>query len=118
MAYYYEEPSRTFSEYLLVPGYSSADCVPSKVSLQTPVTKFKKGEAPALSMNIPMVSAVMQSVSDDRMAIALAREGGISFIFASQPIENQVEMIKRVKSYKAVAIPTSVLTKPWRIFCA
>ena len=101
MAYYYEEPSRTFSEYLLVPGYSSADCVPSKVSLQTPVTKFKKGEAPALSMNIPMVSAVMQSVSDDRMAIALAREGGISFIFASQPIESQVEMIKRVKSYKA-----------------
>lgn len=101
MAYYYEEPSRTFSEYLLVPGYSSADCVPNKVSLQTPVTKFKKGEAPALSMNIPMVSAVMQSVSDDRMAIALAREGGISFIFASQPIESQVEMIKRVKSYKA-----------------
>lgn len=101
MAYYYEEPSRTFSEYLLVPGYSSADCVPNKVSLQTPVTKFKKGETPALSMNIPMVSAVMQSVSDDRMAIALAREGGISFIFASQPIENQVEMIKRVKSYKA-----------------
>ena len=101
MAYYYEEPSRTFSEYLLIPGYSSADCVPSKVSLQTPVTKFKKGEVPALSMNIPMVSAVMQSVSDDRMAIALAREGGISFIFASQPIESQVEMIKRVKSYKA-----------------
>ena len=101
MAYYYEEPSRTFSEYLLVPGYSSADCVPNKVSLQTPVTKFKKGETPALSMNIPMVSAVMQSVSDDRMAIALAREGGISFIFASQPIESQVEMIKRVKSYKA-----------------
>lgn len=101
MAYYYEEASRTFSEYLLVPGYSSAECVPSAVSLKTPVTRFKKGETPALSMNIPLVSAIMQSVSDDRMAIALAKEGGISFIYGSQTIEQQVEMVKRVKGYKA-----------------
>ena len=101
MAYYYDEVSHTFSEYLLIPGYSSSQCVPANASLKTAVTKFKKGEKPALCMNIPLVSAIMQSVSDDRMAISLAKEGGISFIFVSQSIESQVEMVKRVKNYKA-----------------
>lgn len=101
MAYYYQEPSHTFSEYLLVPGYSSAQCVPSNVSLRTPIVKFRKGEQSALYANIPMVSAIMQAVSDDRMAIALAQEGGISFIYGSQTIENEAAMIARVKSYKA-----------------
>ncbi len=101
MAYYYEEPSRTFGEYLLVPGYSSAECIPANVSLKTPVVKFKKGEEPSLTMNIPLVSAIMQSVSDDNMAIALAKEGGISFIYGSQTIEDEAAMVARVKSYKA-----------------
>ncbi|MBO5274915.1 MAG: IMP dehydrogenase [Clostridia bacterium] len=101
MAFYYEEVSRTFSEYLLVPGYSSSECIPANVSLRTPVTKFKKGETPAISMNIPLVSAIMQSVSDDRMAVALAKEGGISFIYGSQTIEQEAAMVKRVKSYKS-----------------
>ena len=97
MAFYYEEPSRTFSEYLLIPGYSSTHCVPSQVNLKTPLVKFRKGEDPALSINIPMVSAVMQSVSDDNLAVALAQEGGISFIYGSQAIEKQAEMIHKVK---------------------
>ena len=80
MAYIFDEPSRTFGEYLLVPGYSSAECIPSNVSLKTPLVKHRKGEEPAISLNIPLVSAIMQAVSDDRMAIALAQEGGISFI--------------------------------------
>ena len=101
MAVYFNEPSRTFSEYLIIPGYSAADCTPDKVSLKTPVVKFKKGEAPALTMNIPLVSAVMQSVSDDKLAVALAREGGISFIFGSQSIENQAAMVARAKTNKA-----------------
>ena len=101
MAYYFSEPSHTFGEYLLVPGYSSSECVPAKVNLETPVVKFKKGEQPALKMNIPLTSAIMQSVSDDRMAIALAKEGGISFIYGSQTVENQAAMVARVKSYKA-----------------
>ncbi|HPX25734.1 MAG TPA: IMP dehydrogenase, partial [Treponemataceae bacterium] len=88
MAYFYEEPSHTFGEYLLVPGYSSVECIPQNVSLKTPVVKFKKGEQPPLTMNIPLVSAIMQSVSNDKLAIALAKEGGISFIFGSQTIEN------------------------------
>lgn len=101
MAFYYSEPSHTFSEYLLVPGYSSKECIPANASLKTPITKFKRGEQPAISMNIPLVSAVMQSVSDDKMAIALAKEGGISFIYGSQTIEKQAEMVRRVKNYKA-----------------
>ena len=101
MAYFYEELSHTFSEYLLVPGYSSAQCVPANAVLKTPITKFRKGEEPAIFLNIPLVSAIMQSVSDDRMAVALAKEGGISFIFVSQSIESQAEMVRRVKNHKA-----------------
>ena len=101
MAYYYDEPSHTFSEYLLVPGYSSSECIPANVSLKTPVTKFKRGESPELSINIPLVSAIMQSVSNDGMAVALAREGGISFLYCSQSIEQQAAMLRRVKSHKA-----------------
>ncbi len=102
MAYYFKEPSRTFGEYLLVPGYSSAECIPYNVSLKTPLVKFKKGQEPCpLSLNIPLVSAIMQSVSDDRMAVALAKEGGISFIYCSQSIESEAAMVARVKNYKA-----------------
>lgn len=101
MAFYYSEPSHTFSEYLLVPGYSGAEHQPQNVSLKTPLVKFKKGEEPALSLNIPMVSAIMQSVSNDTMAIALAKEGGVSFIYGSQTIESQAEMVRKVKAYKA-----------------
>ena len=101
MAFYYSEPSHTFSEYLLVPGYTSEDCIPANVTLKTPLVKFRKGEEPAISMNIPMTSAIMQSVSNDTLAIALAKEGGISFIFGSQSIESEADMVSRVKSYKA-----------------
>ena len=101
MAYYYKEPSRTFSEYLLIPGYTSPDCIPANVSLKTPLVKYRKGEEPSISLNIPMVSAIMQSVSDDKMAIALAREGGMSFIYGAQSIENEAAMVARVKNYKA-----------------
>ena len=106
MAYYYPEPSHTFSEYLLVPGYSSAECIPSKVSLKTPVVKYKKGEECPLTMNIPMVSAVMQSVSGEKMGVALAKEGGIAFIYVSQPIEEQAEMVRKVKRSKAGFVPS------------
>ena len=101
MAYYFKEMSHTFNEYLLVPGYSSSECVPANVSLKTPLVKFKKGEEPAISMNIPMTSAIMQSVSGDRLAVALAREGGVSFIYGSQSIEDEAAMVAKAKSYKA-----------------
>lgn len=101
MAYYYNDVSRTFSEYLLVPNLTRTDCVPGNVNLKTPVVKFQKGEQPPLELNIPFVSAIMQSVSDNNLGIALARCGGLSFIYSSQAIMEQVEMIKRVKRFKA-----------------
>ncbi|MBQ1459531.1 MAG: IMP dehydrogenase, partial [Oscillospiraceae bacterium] len=101
MAYYYKEPSRTFSEYLLVPGYTSEQCVPDNVSLRTPLVRFRRGEEPAISLNIPMTSAIMQSVSNDTMAVALAKEGGLSFIFGSQSIESEAAMVARAKNYKS-----------------
>ena len=131
MAYFFNEPSRTFSEYLLVPGYSSADCIPANVSLKTPVVKYKKGEECPLTMNIPMVSAVMQAVSGEQMGIGLAKEGGIAFIFVSQPIDQQAEMVRKVKGYKAgfvtsdsnlrttdtladvLALKSAAVTPPW-----
>ncbi|WP_443736493.1 IMP dehydrogenase [Treponema sp.] len=114
MAFFYEEPSHTFGEYLLIPGYTSADCIPEHVTLKTPVVSYNKkaGEEPALSMNIPMVSAVMQSVSDDKLAIALAKEGGISFIYGSQTIEDQAAMVARVKSYKAGFVTSDSNIRP------
>lgn len=101
MAKYINEPSHTFNEYLLIPGYSSAEAIPANVSLKTPLVKFKKGEECPLFMNIPMVSAIMQSVSGDKLAIALAKEGGVSFIFGSQSIESEAAMVAKAKNHKA-----------------
>ncbi len=112
MAFYYKEPSHTFSEYLLVPGYSSSECQPKNVCLKTPLVKFKKGEESKINLNIPLVSAIMQSVSNDTLAIALAKEGGISFIYGSQTIEQQAEMVRKVKSYKAGFVVSHSNLKP------
>ncbi len=112
MAYYFDEPSHTFGEYLLVPGFTSRDCVPSNVSLKTPIVKYKKGETPSMSLNIPMVSAAMQSVSGEKMAEALAREGGLSFIYCSQSVEDEAAMVARVKAFKAGFVPSDSNIRP------
>jgi IMP dehydrogenase len=101
MAQYINDVSRTFSEYILIPDLTTKECIPSNVSLKSPVVKFKKGEKPAIQLNIPVVSAIMQAVSDHNLAIALARNGGLSFIFGSQPIESQADMVRKVKKYKS-----------------
>ena len=112
MAFYFEGTSHTFNEYLLVPGYSSSECVPANVSLKTPLVKFKKGEEPAISLNIPLVSAIMQSVSGDRLAVALAREGGVSFIYGSQSVDDEAAMVARAKSFKAGFVISDSNIKP------
>ena len=112
MAEYFNEPSRTFNEYLLVPGYSAKECTVDNVDLSTPVTKFRKGEEPAITMKVPMVSAIMQAVSDDRLAVALAKEGGLSFIFGSQPIDSQAAMVRRVKGHKAGFVTSDSNVRP------
>lgn len=101
MAVYLNDVSRTFGEYLLIPGLTTKACIPTNVSLKTPLVKFKAGEKPAIELNIPFVSAIMQSVSGPKLAIELARNGGLSFIFGSQPIESQAEMVRKVKKFKA-----------------
>jgi IMP dehydrogenase len=93
MPIYIKEKSRTFDEYLLIPNYSSKECTPNKVDLSTQLVKNKN-----IRLKIPLVSAIMQAVSDDRLAVALASEGGIAFIFASQKIDKQAKMISHVKS--------------------
>jgi len=106
------ETSRTFGEYLIIPGYSSKECVPENVSLRTPAVKYKKGKTPAISLNIPLVSAIMQSVSDNNMAVALAREGGVSFIYTSQTVESEAAMVKKAKSYKAGYVKSDSNLRP------
>ena len=112
MAYYFKDVSHTFNEYLLVPGYSSSECIAANVSLKTPLVKFKKGEEPAISLNIPMVSAIMQSVSGEKLAVALAREGGVSFIYGSQSIEDEAAMVARAKNFKAGFVTSASNIKP------
>ncbi|MCQ2467213.1 MAG: IMP dehydrogenase [Clostridia bacterium] len=113
MAKYFAEESRTFSEYLLVPNLTTEKNTPNQVDLSTPICKYKKGkEEPKLKINIPMVSAVMQAVSDSGMAIALARCGGLSFVFQSQSIESQCDMIRKVKKYKAGIVASDANVSP------
>ncbi len=113
MAFYYEEPSHTFNEYLLVPGHTPASCVPTAVSLKTPLVKYRKGEEECpISLNIPMVSAIMAAVSDDRMAVSLATEGGLAFIYGNQTIEDEAAMVARVKDYKAGFVTSDANLSP------
>ena len=113
MATFFNDPSRTFSEFLLVPGYTDERCIPDNVSLKTPLVKYRPNEEKCpITLNIPLTSAIMQSVSNDTMAIALAKEGGISFIYGNQPIEDEAAMVARVKSYKAGFVVSDSNLKP------
>lgn len=112
MAVYYDETSYTFNEFLLVPNLTKKSNTPDKVSLVSSLVRYKKNEESPLKLNIPIVSSVMQSVSNDVLAVALARNGGLSFIFHSQSIEKQVQMIRNVKSYKAGFVKSDSNLKP------
>src|SRR5690349_2181124 len=101
MAFIYDEPSRTFGEYLLIPNLTRRDAVPANVNLATPVARFQRGNSPPLTIHVPITSALMQAVSDDNLAIALARCGGLAFIYPGQSIASQAEMVRRVKNHKA-----------------
>ena len=112
MATFINEPAHTFNEYLLIPGYSSSECVPANVTLRTPLVKYKKGEESAITMNIPLVSAIMQAVSGDKLAVALATQGGVSFIYGSQSVEDEAAMVRRAKSYKAGFVQSDSNIRP------
>jgi IMP dehydrogenase len=106
MAFFYSEPSHTFSEYLLIPNLTRKECTPAAADLSTPLVKHRLGNKPAIRLNIPLASAIMQSVSDHAMAVGLARCGGIAFIFVSQPVESQAEMVGKAKRFKAGFVPS------------
>ena len=112
MATFFEGESHTFSEYLLVPGYSSSQNVPQNVSLQTPLVRYRRGEKPAITLNVPMTSAIMQSVSGPKLAVALAQQGGISFIYGSQSAEDEAAMVREVKASKAGFVVSVVNLTP------
>ena len=112
MAYFFPEASHTFNEYLLVPGYSSGDCIPANVSLETPLVRYRRGEEPKIRLKIPMISAIMQSVSGQKLAIALAKEGGVSFIYGSQSIESEAKMVAAVKGHKAGFVVSNSNIRP------
>ncbi|SUB78166.1 Inosine-5'-monophosphate dehydrogenase [Porphyromonas macacae] len=112
MALLINELSHTFGEYLLIPGLTTHECTPDNVSLKTPLIRYKKGEESRIHLNIPFVSAIMQSVSNDTLAIALARNGGLSFIYGSQTIEEQAEMVHRVKKFKSGFVTSDANVRP------
>src|SRR6187551_1112008 len=97
----HSEPSRTFGEYLLIPRLSTKQCIPENVNLRAPLSRFRRGSKPSLTLNVPIVAAAMQAVSGDALAIALARIGGLAFTYCSQSVESQARMVERVKRYKA-----------------
>ncbi|HAK51449.1 MAG TPA: IMP dehydrogenase [Gammaproteobacteria bacterium] len=101
MATILSDTSRTFSEYLLIPRLTRSSQRPDLVDLATPLSVVEQNQIPRFSINIPVVSACMQSVSGTDLSISLARQGGLSFVFCSQPIEEQVEMVRQVKAHKA-----------------
>ena len=112
MAKILQDISRTFNEFLLVPNLTDERCIPNNVSLKTPLVKFKKGEEAKYYANVPMVSAIMQSVSGEEMGIALAREGGVAFIYGAQSIESQAKMVRHVKKHKAGFVISDSNVKP------
>lgn len=112
MAIIMNEVSRTFSEFLIIPGLTTKFHTPDNTNLETPLVRYKKGESPKISLNVPFVSAIMQSVSDSKLAIALAKEGGLSFIFGSQSIEDQARMVMEVKKHKAGFVESRANTTP------
>ncbi|WP_346864463.1 IMP dehydrogenase [uncultured Draconibacterium sp.] len=112
MANIINEVSRTFNEYLIIPGLTTKEHTPDNVSLKTPLTRFSKGESAKIELKTPFVSAIMQSVSDSGMAIALAKEGGVSFVYGSQTIRNQARMVAVVKKHKAGFVESRANIKP------
>ena len=94
------EPSRTLAEFRLLPGLTTMVAAIDRVSLRTPLVLRPDRDDP-VTLKAPLVAAAMQSVSGVTMGVELARLGGVAFIYCSQPIAEQAEMIRRIKSHKA-----------------
>src|SRR6056300_1668706 len=97
------EEALTFDDVLLVPAYS--EVLPNAVSLKTRLTK-------GIELNIPLVSAAMDTVTESRLAIAMAQEGGIGIIHKNLTIEQQSENVRRVKKFEAGIVTDPVTCQP------
>ena len=93
--------SRTFGEFLLIPRLTRKNQSSESINLAASMAARKRESATRFDLNIPIVSAAMQSVTDSNLAIALAREGGLGFIYCSQDVKSQAAMVAQVKSHKA-----------------
>ncbi|HHQ4772499.1 TPA: IMP dehydrogenase [Aeromonas veronii] len=93
----------TFDDVLLVPAHS--EVLPNTADLRTKLTS-------AISLNIPMISAAMDTVTEARLAIALAQEGGIGFIHKNMSIEQQAAEVRKVKKYESGVVTDPVTVRP------
>ena len=93
----------TFDDVLLLPAYSAV--LPKDVSLRTRLTR-------AIALNIPLLAAAMDTVTESRLAIALAQEGGIGIIHKNMPIGKQAQEVRRVKKYESGVINDPIVTAP------
>lgn len=112
MAQIIAEVSRTFNEFLLLPNRTRTDCSAATVNLRTPLVRHIAGEAPAIELRSPFTSAIMQAVSTPDLAIALARNGGLSFLHHNQPIGDQAAAVRRVKNFKAGFVTSDTNVRP------
>ena len=97
------EEALTFDDVLLLPAYSTV--LPKDVSLKTRLTR-------TITLNIPLVSAAMDTVTEAALAIALAQEGGIGIIHKNMAIEQQAEEVRRVKKFESGVINDPIVTSP------
>src|SRR5665213_3061243 len=97
------EEALTFDDVLLVPAYS--EVLPREVDLSTAVTR-------RIRLNVPLLSAAMDTVTEARLAIAIAQEGGMGIIHKNMTIESQAAEVRRVKKFESGVVKDPVTTSP------
>src|SRR6267143_2361387 len=95
----------TFDDVLLLPGKSAV--LPADTDTRTCFTR-------KLALNIPLAAAAMDSVTESRLAIAIARQGGIGIVHKNMPIDRQAEEVDRVKRSESGMIVDPVTMRPWQ----
>jgi IMP dehydrogenase len=107
----FKEKSSGYRGLITLPGYVPKDLSQDSVDISAPIVKFRPGgDEASIRLNIPVMSAAMQAVSGQEMAKQLARLGGMSAIYCSQPIADQAEMVRTVKRHKGAFVEAEVVS--------